>query len=52
MDRIFGFSNAMTNYPYVIYYGSVNSVDFLNGFELYSDILLNPAFQGKDLKRR
>ena len=44
MERIFGFSNAMTNYPYVIYYGYVNSVDFLNGFELYSDILLNPAF--------
>lgn len=44
MDRIFGFSNAMTNYPYAIYYGSVNSMDFLDAFELYSDILLNPTF--------
>ena len=44
IDRLFGFSNAMTNYPYVIYYGSVNSVDFDDAFELYTDILLNPTF--------
>lgn len=44
LDEIFGFNNAMTNFPYVIYYGTVNSEDFCRGFELYSDILLNPAF--------
>ena len=44
IDEIFGFNNAMTNYPYVIYYGTVNSEDFRKGFEIYSDIVLNPAF--------
>jgi predicted Zn-dependent peptidase len=44
IDEVFGFSNAMTNYPYAIYYGTVNSEDFMRGFELYSDILLNPSF--------
>ena len=44
IDEIFGFNNAMTNYPYAIYYGTVNSEDFRKGFELYSDIVLNPTF--------
>ncbi|NLZ48716.1 MAG: insulinase family protein [Clostridiales bacterium] len=44
MDKIFGFNNAMTNYPYVIYYGSVNSMDFVDAFDIYSDIILNPTF--------
>ncbi|MDP4088832.1 MAG: pitrilysin family protein [Bacillota bacterium] len=44
MDNYFGFSNAMTNYPYAIYYGTVSSNDFAKGFELYCDILLNPVF--------
>jgi predicted Zn-dependent peptidase len=43
-DEIFGFNNAMTNYPYAIYYGTVNSEEFERGFELYSDILLRPLF--------
>jgi predicted Zn-dependent peptidase len=44
LDEVFGFNNAMTNYPYVIYYGTVNSEDFIRGFQVYSDILLNPTF--------
>ena len=43
-DEVFGFSNAMTNYPYVIYYGTTLLKDFEKGLELYSDIVLNPAF--------
>lgn len=43
-DEIFGFNNAMTNFPYVIYYGTTLSEDFEKGFELYSDILVNPTF--------
>lgn len=43
-DEIFGFSNAMTNYPYVIYYGTCLTKNFLRGFSLYSDIVLNPCF--------
>lgn len=44
LDRLFGFNNAMTNYPYSIYYGSVNSLDFYEALQLFSDILLNPTF--------
>jgi predicted Zn-dependent peptidase len=43
-DEIFGFNNAMTNYPYVVYYGTCLSTDFEKGIELYSDIVLNPSF--------
>ncbi|AAK79597.1 putative Zn-dependent peptidase [Clostridium acetobutylicum] len=43
-DEIFGFNNAMTNFPYVIYYGTTLSKDFEKGFELYSDIIVNPTF--------
>jgi predicted Zn-dependent peptidase len=43
-DEIFGFNNAMTNYPYCIYYGTTLSEDFFKGFRLYSDIILNPTF--------
>lgn len=43
-DEIFGFNNAMTNYPYSIYYGTSLSTDFEKAFQLYSDIILNPAF--------
>ncbi|KEI04198.1 M16 family metallopeptidase [Clostridium botulinum] len=43
-DAIFGFNNAMTNYPYVIYYGTALSSDFYKGFQLYSDIIVNPSF--------
>lgn len=44
-DEIFGFNNAMTNYPYCIYYGTTLSSDFYKGFKLYSDIVLNQAFK-------
>lgn len=43
-DEIFGFNNAMTNFPYVVYYGTTLSKDFEAGFELYSDIIINPSF--------
>ena len=44
-DETFGFCNAMTNYPYVVYYGTTLDEDFEKGFEIYSDILLNPSFK-------
>lgn len=43
-DDIFGFENAMTNYPYTIYYGTCLSRDMQRALELYSDILMNPSF--------
>ncbi|MCY6356692.1 M16 family metallopeptidase [Clostridium sp. ZS2-4] len=49
-DEIFGFHNAMTNYPYVIYYGTTLSCDFKKGFEIYSDIILNPLFKKDGFK--
>lgn len=44
LDSVFGFENAMTNYPYTIYYGTCFSEDFERALELYSDVLLNPVF--------
>ncbi|MBZ9608455.1 insulinase family protein [Clostridium estertheticum] len=44
-DETFGFCNAMTNYPYAVYYGTTLDEDFEKGFEVYSDILLNPSFK-------
>lgn len=44
LDEIFVFNNAMTNYPYAIYYGTTLTEDFEKGFRLYSDILINPKF--------
>jgi predicted Zn-dependent peptidase len=53
-DEIFGFSNAMTNYPYVIYYGTTLAGNFEKGLELYSDIILNPSLKedgfGEEIK--
>lgn len=43
-DEIFGFNNAMTNFPYAIYYGTTLAEDFEKGLELYSDIIINPIF--------
>ena len=43
-DETFGFCNAMTNYPYVVYYGTTLDEDFEKGFEIYADILINPTF--------
>ncbi|GFZ31010.1 peptidase M16 [Clostridium zeae] len=42
-DRLFGFNNAMTNFPYCIYYGTSSNEDFVEAFSLYSDIILNPT---------
>lgn len=46
-DRFFGFENAMTNYPYTIYYGTCLSQDLHEGIELYSDVILNATFPKK-----
>lgn len=49
-DETFGFCNAMTNYPYVVYYGTSLDEDFEKGFEIYTDILLNPSFPNEGFK--
>lgn len=50
LSRIFGFQNAMTNYPYVIYYGTLLNEDLEYGLELFSDILINPSFPTNGFK--
>ncbi|MDV4151731.1 pitrilysin family protein [Clostridium sp. AL.422] len=45
LSRIFGFQNAMTNYPYVIYYGTMLNEDFEKAVDIFSDILINPTFK-------
>lgn len=50
LSRIFGFQNAMTNYPYVIYYGTLLSEDLEVGLGLFSDILINPSFPQEGFK--
>ena len=50
LSSIFGFQNAMTNYPYVIYYGTLLNEDLISGIELFSDIILNPEFDEKGFK--
>ena len=42
-DNLFGFNNAMTNFPYVIYYGTSINENFKEALSLYMDILLNPV---------
>jgi len=49
-DEIFGFNNAMTNYPYVIYYGTTLTENLDAGLELYSDIVINPDFDGRGFR--
>lgn len=44
LSKVFGFQNAMTNFPYVIYYGTMLNEDFEMGTEIFSDIILNPTF--------
>ena len=44
LSGIFGFHNAMTNYPYVIYYGTLLGEDFEKGIDVFSDIIINPTF--------
>lgn len=43
-DKYFAFHNAMTNYPYVIYYGTLLEEDIEVGVDILSDILINPSF--------
>ncbi|MGL4106392.1 M16 family metallopeptidase [Clostridium sp. LP20] len=50
LSKIFGFHNAMTNYPYVIYYGTLLGEDFEKGVEIFSDILINPTFPVEGFK--
>lgn len=50
LEGIFGFENAMTNYPYTIYYGTCLSEDLERAVELYSDLLLNPLFSTKGFR--
>lgn len=50
LSRVFGFQNAMTNYPYVIYYGTMLSEDLGKAIELFSDIIINPSFEEKGFK--
>lgn len=50
LSNIFGFNNAMTNYPYVIYYGTLLGEDLKKGVELLSDIVLNPSFSNEGFK--
>lgn len=49
-DEILGFNNAMTNYPYAVYYGTTLSDDFERTIELYSDLLINPIFPKEGFK--
>ncbi|WP_035291002.1 pitrilysin family protein [Clostridium sp. KNHs214] len=49
-DEYFGFNNAMTNYPYVVYYATCLSEDFHKAFQLYSDIVINPIFPEEGFK--
>ncbi len=46
----FAFHNAMTNYSYVIYYGSLLEEDFEIGIDILSDILINPVFPKEGFK--
>ncbi len=49
-NEYLGFHNAMTNYPYVVYYGSCLKEDFVPGFGLYFDIVFNPIFKEDGFK--
>ena len=50
LSNIFGFQNAMTNYPYVVFYGTLLSEDLKKGLDLFSDILLQPVFTEEGFK--
>ena len=44
LSKVFGFQNAMTNYPYVVFYGTLLNEELYKGLDLFSDILLDPVF--------
>ena len=48
LSSIFGFQNAMTNYPYVVFYGTLLREDLKKGLDLFSDIILAPVFTEED----
>ncbi|WP_061312908.1 M16 family metallopeptidase [Clostridium botulinum] len=50
LSSIFGFHNAMTNYPYVIYYGTLLSDELEMGIEIFSDIIVNTEFKEDGFK--
>jgi len=50
LAEIFGFENAMTNFPYTVYYGTCLSEKLEQATDLYSDILINPLFPQKGFK--
>ena len=50
LSNIFGFNNAMTNYPYVIYYGTLLKYDLEKSMELLSDIIMYPTFPEEGFK--
>lgn len=52
LSNIFGFQNAMTNYPYVVFYGTLLSEDLKKGLDLFSDILLQQYLLKKVLKKK
>lgn len=49
-NEYLGFHNAMTNFPYVVYYGSCLKEDFKPGFNVYFDIVFNPVFKEEGFK--
>ena len=50
LSNLFGFNNAMTNFPYVIYYGTLLEEDLKKGVDLLSDIVINPSFSDDGFK--
>lgn len=50
LSNVFGFNNAMTNFPYVIYYGTLLGEDLKKGVELLRDIVINPSFSNEGFK--
>ncbi|PRR81047.1 M16 family metallopeptidase [Clostridium vincentii] len=50
LSKLFGFHNAMTNYPYVIYYGTLLGEELDKGVEIFSDLLINAAFPFEGFK--
>ncbi|MBY6939437.1 M16 family metallopeptidase, partial [Clostridium botulinum] len=50
LSSIFGFHNAMTNYPYVIYYGTLLSNELEKGLEIFSDLIINTEFKEDGFK--
>ena len=50
LDELFGINNAMTNFPYVIYYGTLSNEDFYEGFSIHGDMLSNSNILDKGFK--